>query len=141
VHDVRIVRGREARGQRRRGRRLIPVGNVERRAVGEHAARVPQRERPVAQRVGVELARRHAVGKGVQHIDRRGRGRLEMPTMQLEMMGGEVHALFPHNAGHRSWCTTYHEASGERDTEMTRRRAARQAGIAHGSRLRTPEIG
>src|SRR5690606_39591591 len=68
---------------------------LERQAVRQDAARVRQGDRPVGQRLRIQLAREQPVRLEVEAGKREGREVLEVTALRLEVMLREVHALTP----------------------------------------------
>jgi hypothetical protein len=110
VHDVRVARGGEALGEREGGRERVGVGKVEGRAVGEDAARVPERHGAGAQRVLVERELRDAVREREERVHREREGILRMTPLRLEVVRGEEHPLLPDDAGGEARLQTHEDA-------------------------------
>jgi hypothetical protein len=99
VHDVCVARRRHAVGQHAGRRRRIIVRDAEGRAVGEDAARVAQRQRPVPQRVVVHRQRGDAVRIREQRAQRERDRLVEVAALRLEVVRREVHPFLPDDAG------------------------------------------
>ena len=81
--------------------RIVAIGP--KGSIGEDAARVDQRERTAGERIDVERRARDAVREREERLDRVGERVLEVAPLRLEVLGREVHPLFPDDAGRPAW--------------------------------------